>query len=235
MNFKLNLLFKSILIMILLSSISFCKKKDDNPSILSFTKTFVSEGENDGYIINTPTPTLHDYYNYGGDHCLLMGWDDNGYAIRSFLSFDISSIIPKDNKELIIEHAYLKTAQCGWTIGHPFNEDGIRNVNTYLVEYGELDTGDFDIEIIDDCGVLATKGASPISHYDLNVKNMLKNYIAGKPGVSSIQFRLQFNPGDNVPANSALSGSYWRILSGDPQGTVMDDYSAMLEITYHYK
>ncbi len=135
----------------------------------------------------------------------------------------------------MIEHAYLKTAQCGWTIGDPFDADGIRNVVAYLVEYGTLDTGDFDTETLDNCGVLAVEGGTPISNYDLNVNNSLKNYIAVNPGASSIQFRLQFEPGDNVSANSDLAGSYWRILSGDPNGTAMDDYLAMLEITYHYE
>ncbi len=214
-----------------------CKKDntDNTPTMVSLTETFVSVGENDGYIINTPTPTLHDYYNYGGYHCLVMGWDDNGYAIRSFLSFDISSILPKNNKKLVIEQAHLKTAQAGWAINSPFNADGIRHVKTYLVEYGTLDTGDFDTEIVADCGVLATKGGTPLSRYDLNVNNPIKNYVAAHPAVATIQFRLQFNPGDDVTANSALAGSYWRMLSGDPHGDITDDYLAMLEIKYHYK
>ena len=74
---------------------------------ISQIKEFISIGGDDGYIENLPTRVVHNYYVGPQGKSLNIGWNGNGFAMRGFISFDVSDMFPTANKELVIDEAVL--------------------------------------------------------------------------------------------------------------------------------
>lgn len=228
MKTKQTFLFTLAAILLLLSA---CGPDDDGISVIQ-VKTFVSVGSNDGIIVNSPTRVVKDYFAGSQGYSITIGWDGNGSAMRGFLSFDVSSIMPSADKMLVIDEARLRTYESNTNL-NPFNAQGIRFVNCYLVNYGTLDISDYDMPPIADCGVIAHDGHNVLKEHALNVTQQLNGFVNDYPVERHFQFRLQFIPDENVALPSALSSAMWDIFSGDE--TKKAEYRPTLEIKYHYK
>ena len=205
---------------------------DDDGITVTQIKTFVSVGADDGIIVNSPTRVVKDYFAGSQGYSITMGWNTNGSAMRGFLSFDVSSIVPSSDKTLVIDEARLRTYESNTNL-NPFNAKGIRVVNCYLVDYGTLYKNDYDLEPIADCGVMAQAGNNVLEEHALNVTQPLNGFVNDYPAEKHFQFRLQFIPDENVAPLSTLSSAMWNIFSGDETSKV--DYRPTLEIKYHYK
>ena len=195
-------------------------------------ETFISSGDNDGYIENLSSPVVQNYFAGSQGKSLCVGWNSNGYCMRSFLSFDISTIMPSSDKELIINEALLQVYEANTNM-HPFDGAGVRVVNCYLLNYGTLDISDYGLEPFSDCGAISTWGYNVLKEYPLNVTSAINNFLVTNPIESKLQFRLQFLPDGNVQNTSPLAGSMWNIFSGEE--TQKSDYRPKLTIKYHYK
>lgn len=225
---------KQLFLFILAAALLFlsaCGDDDDGITITQI-KTFVSVGANDGIIVNAPTRVVKDYYAGSQGYSITIGWDGNGSAMRGFLSFDVSSIIPSSDKTLVIDEARLRTYEANTNL-NPFNASGIRTVNCYLVNYGTLDISDYDMPPIADCGVMAHDGFNVLEEHALNVTQPLNGFVNDYPAEKHFQFRLQFIPDENVAPLTKLSSAMWNIFSGDETSKVK--YRPTLEIKYHYK
>ena len=225
---------KQLFLFILAAALLFLSACEDDDGGIGITqiKTFVSVGANDGIIVNSPTRVVKDYYAGSQGYSITIGWDGNGYAMRGFLSFDVSSIIPSSDKMLVIDEARLRTYESNTNL-NPFNASGIRMVNCYLVNYGTLDISDYDMPPIADCGAIAHDGFNVLEEHALNVTQPLNGFVNDYPDEKHFQFRLQFVPDENVAALSKLSSAMWNIFSGDETSKV--NYRPTLEIKYHYK
>jgi hypothetical protein len=214
-----------------------CEKNDDDNST---TATLVSVAQMDGYIENSSPRIIHNYASGSQGKEIRIGWNYDGSATRGFLNFDITSILPGDDAELVIEKAELFVYESNTNL-HPFDGDGgNRTVEVYLVDYGStLDVNDYNTAEIASCGTIASWGYNVLNEHNLLVTSELRNIIDADPALSRIQFRLQFT-GDNNVLNtntSDLDGSMWNIFSGDEddydEGTT--DFRPQLVISYHHE
>jgi hypothetical protein len=206
-------------------------ESDDGSIVATKTENFVSLGGDDGYIVNSSTRVVHDFYSHTQGKSLLIGWTSTGHAMRSFISFDVSDIMSA-TRQLIIDEAILQVYESNTNM-HPFDGGGVRMVNCFMVNYGSLDVGDYDLIPYADCGTIASWGYNVLKEYPLNITTTLSNFIKAYPSVSKFQFRLQFIPDGNVQLPSPLSSGIWAIFSGDE--TARPDYRPKLTIKYHYK
>ncbi len=220
-----HLFLASILTMSLLTA---CEKDE---ATISHIKSFASLPEEDGFIINSPTRIVHDYYVGSQGKSLNTGWNASGYSMRSFISFDVSDIMPPADKKLMIDEAILKVYEANTNM-HPFDGEGIRAVNCYLLDYGALDLSDYDLAPFADCGTISTWGYNVLKEYPLKVTSFLKNFHQTNPAKTKFQFRLQFVPDGNVIPPSPLTSGMWNVFSGDETQKV--DYRPTLMIKYHY-
>ncbi len=199
---------------------------------ISQIKEFISIGGDDGYIENLPTRVVHNYYAGPQGKSLNIGWNGNGFAMRGFISFDVSDMFPTANKELVIDEAVLSVYETNTNM-HPFNGLGVRAVNCYLLDYGDLDKSDFALTPFADCGTITTWGYNVLKEYPLTITSFLKNYHQANPTNTKFQFRLQFVPDENVNPPSPLTTAMWNVFSGDE--TQKTDYRPKLMIKYHYR
>jgi len=195
----------------------------------SKTVTILSDQDLDGHIINSTPKAIKS-----SDLYLNMGWT-GGSAMRAFLSFNISGIMPSGSKTLVIEKAVLKVYESNTNMLPFSGESATRVVETYLLDYGTLDAADYDCATIANCGVIATWGYNVLEEHALNVSDPVINYLEGNTSVANLQFRLQFTNNDNVASTSTLSSAMWRIYSGEDQGTNFNDYRPVIEISYHWE
>ena len=200
--------------------------------IFSPIKDFISLAGDDGYIENLPTRVVHSYDTGPQGKRLNIGWTGGGFTMRSFISFDVSDVFPKANKELVIEEAVLSVYENN-TNNNPFNGLGVRVVNCYLLDYGDLDKSDYDLKPFADCGTITTAGHNVLKEYPLTITSFLKNYHQANPTNTKFQFRLQFVPDENVNPPSPLTSAMWNVFSGDE--TQKTDYRPKLMIKYHYR
>jgi len=203
-------------------------KKDITPSK---SLALISEKAFDGYIVNSSPRIVYDYRTHTLGKGLNVGWDGNGYAMRAFLSFDISDILPTDNQNLIIENAELKVFELNTNM-LPFDGDGNRSISAGLLNYGTLDESDFNMETESDCGVITNWGYNVLKEYPINVTDEIKSHLSSDVNIVRIQFRLQFSNDDNCDLTNAM----FTIFSGEEQeSTAYNEYRPILEITYHYE
>ncbi|MBW6497617.1 MAG: hypothetical protein K0B09_04455 [Bacteroidales bacterium] len=207
-------------------------ESDDGSIVATKIETFVSLGGDDGYIENLSNRVVHDFYSHSQGKSLLIGWNATGHSMRSFISFDVSDIMPGSNRELIIDEAILKVYESNTNM-HPFDGAGTRVVNCFMVMYGSLDASAYDLIPLADCGTIATWGYNVLKEYPLNLTTTLNNFLKTYPTFTKFQFRLQFIPDGNVNLPSPLSSGIWAIFSGDE--TARPDYRPQLTIKYHYK
>ncbi|NLO01643.1 MAG: hypothetical protein GX126_04885 [Bacteroidales bacterium] len=205
--------------------------KSDDGITLTQIKTFISSGDNDGYIENLSSPVVHNYFSGSQGKSLCVGWNSNGYCMRSFLNFDISTIMPSSDKELIIDEALLQVFEANTNM-HPFDGAGVRVVNCYLLNYGTLDKSDYGLAPFADCGAISTWGYNVLKEYPLNVTAATNDFLVTNPTENKLQFRLQFLPDGNVQKSSPIVSSMWNIFSGEE--TQKSDYRPKLTISYHY-
>jgi len=195
------------------------------------TKTFVSDADNEGYIVNSNQKTLFPYYTGGQGKEITIGWNEQGFAMRGFISFNFSGISAKAGETLVIDKALLRVFEANTNM-HPFNGDGQRSVQCYLVDYEDLDPGDFDLQPIDNCGTIAITGYSVLTEHPLVVTQKVNALFKAKPATTKFQFRLQFTSDDNLSGGSQLKQSMWNIFAGSEDHKT--DYRPFLVLKYHY-
>jgi hypothetical protein len=196
-----------------------------------FTKSLISETDNEGIITNSKPRVFTPYYAGGQGKEITIGWNAQGKAMRGFLSFDISGIKPKSGDVLVIDRAMLKVYEANTNM-HPFNGDGVRTVECNLVDYQDLDINDFDLQAIDNCGTIAVTGYSVLTEHPLVVTSKVSALLLAKPSASKIQFRLQFTSDDNLADGSPLKQSMWNIFAGEEISKAA--YRPVIQIKYHY-
>jgi hypothetical protein len=196
-----------------------------------FTKSFISEVDNEGIITNSTPKVFTPYYAGGQGKEITIGWNAQGQAMRGFLSFDFSGIKPKPGDVLVIDRVLLKVYEANTNM-HPFNGDGVRTVECYLVDYQALDISDFDLQAVDNCGTIAVTGYSVLTEHPLVVTSKVSALLLAKPSASKIQFRLQFTSDDNLADGSPLKQSMWNIFAGEEISKA--GYRPVLQIKYHY-
>lgn len=221
---------KSILFFVFVLFI-FVPGKGQVAKIQYLTRSFISDVENEGYITNSTPKVLFPYYSGGQGKEIPMGWDAQGFAMRGFISFDFSGIKAKNGDVLVIDRAVLKVFEANTNM-HPFNGDGVRTVQCYLVDYQRLDIEDFNAPAIDNCGTIAINGYSVLTEHPLVVTPKVVSLMSRNPATSQFQFRLQFSPDDNLPEGSQLKQSMWNIFAGAESGKAA--YRPALTIKYHY-
>lgn len=230
---KKKLFFYISVAAILLSSAC---NDDDTGLKITQIKDFYSTGSKDGYIEHRASPLkpiIHGYYSHSQGKSLCTGWDANGRPMRSFLSFDISEIAGSADKELVIEEAILNVYEANTNL-NPFNADGLRTVDCFLISYETLSTGTYDLAPEAACGTITSTGHNVLKEYPLNVTSALNNYLKENPAANSFQFRLQFIPDEATVPLSKLSSAMWLIFSGKEDGS-KKDYRPKLSVKYYYK
>lgn len=209
----------------------FCSFKQDKPKKETFTKTFTAI--RDGYVVNSNPQSKEEFYVGGNEYKeLLIGWNQEGHAIRAFVSFDISSIYPSDTSKEFTLNSVVLTVYEANTNMLPFSGDDRKNsVNVFLVNYGELEAGDFDSSDAQLCGSITSNGYNVLEDYSLNVTNRVKNQIANHDQRDLLQFRLQFTNDKNIknPDESDLDGSTWNIFASEEE---MKSYVPRLTVRY---
>ncbi|GEM_PF-4220546 len=196
-----------------------------------FTKSFISDPDNEGYITDSKPRFLQPYYSGGQGKEIIMGWNAEGFAMRGFISFDFSTIQPKAGEVLVIDKATLKVFEANTNM-HPFNGDGARTVQCYLVDYANLDISDYDLQPIDSCGTIAVTGYSVLTEHPLVVTSKMVALLKRNSATSKIQFRLQFSPDDNLSDGSQLKQSMWNVFSGEEIQKAA--YRPQLQVKYHF-
>ena len=206
-------------------------KKTENALVITPTQSTIvtSSGSLDGFIVNSNPKTIKL-----SDKTLDMGWT-GGAATRAFVSFDLTAILPASNQTLVIESVDLTVYESNTNM-LPFSGEGVtRVVSTYLLDYGTLDSTDFNRSFITDCGVITNTGYNVLNDYVLSVTQPVTDYLNRNTTASNVQFRLQFSNNENVPMSSTLSSAQWRVYSGEDQGTLYNTYRPTLSLKYHYK
>jgi hypothetical protein len=203
-----------------------------DPKIQVLTKSFISDADNEGYITNSNPKVLFPYYSGGQGKEITIGWDAQGFAMRGFISFNVSGLKSKNGEQLVIDKATLKIFEANTNM-HPFNGDGQRSVQCYLVDYQDLDPNDFNIQPIDNCGTIAINGYSVLTEHPLVVSQKLTALMQTNPSTTKFQFRLQFTNDDNLSEGSQLKQSMWNIFAGSEDRKMA--YRPLLVIKYHYR
>jgi len=196
-----------------------------------FTKSFISEVDNEGIITNSTPKVFTPYYAGGQGKEITIGWNAQGNSMRGFLSFDFSGIKGKPGEVLVIDRAVLKVYEANTNM-HPFDGDGVRFVECYLVDYKNIDASSYDLPAIDNCGTIAVTGYSVLTEHPLVVTLKVSALLLANPVTSKFQFRLQFTPDDNLAEGSQLKQSMWNIFAGEE--TSKAAYRPVLQIKYHY-
>jgi len=205
---------------------------DDDDNMLTTTLT-ASSG---GFIVNAAPREIYDMVLGAGNKVeLRTGWNSSGHAMRSFLTFDISTIIPADqSKKINFDRIILKVYESNTNL-HPFTGDGgQRVVNVYFGYFGTLDFTDYNFSQFGLAGIIAASGYNVLKEYSLDVTNIaVQYYELNLDFLTSLEFRLQFSDDDNLanPLTSELTGSMWNIFA--EEGTLNSNaYDPVLQISY---
>jgi hypothetical protein len=198
------------------------------------TVSIVSTGEIDGTISNFSPKVFTDYFGGGQGSELRIGWELNGEAMRAFLSFDMSSILPSADEKIEISKAYLKVYESNTNL-LPFTAEGSRTVEAYMLDGGtDIESSDYDALAFANCGTIATTGYSVLTEHAVNIKTALINYLdESNYLIDHVEFRLQFIGDDNVVFADPRAQSYFAIFSGDESSYL--DYRPVIEIEYTIK
>ncbi|MCP4123195.1 MAG: hypothetical protein GY751_15685 [Bacteroidetes bacterium] len=221
----------SLVVIVCIGTLHSCNDDDDN------MLTTTLSASSDGFIVNSTPRLQYDMVLGGGGKAeLRTGWNSSGFAMRSFLTFSLSSILPADpSKKIHFDRIVLKIYESNTNL-HPFTGDGgQRVVNAFLTDFGTLDINDFNIGTIDFAGIIATNGYIVLKEYPLDVTSVASAWYNLDPdGVNTFQFRLQFSDDDNLanPLTSELTGSMWNIFA--EEGTLNSNaYDPVLKISYN--
>lgn len=209
--------------------ILFACKKEDEPKSIKLTAV------SDGYITNTNPRAINEFFDGLCGRNIQIGWTNGGEAIRGFVTFNISEILPGEGKELEILNAELTLFECNTNL-HPFDGDNSsRNVEVYLLEYNVLDASDYLAQAADTCGTIATWGYNVLAEYTLNVMETIEEYSNSQSSNIMVQFRIQFSEDDNIsnPNTSDLDGSTWSFFAEEE--TSYTEMRPTLEIEYKHK
>lgn len=204
-----------------------CSKEEDKISTYSKElKPF-----SDGTITNSTPRAIADNFDGSNGKALRIGWDYDGPAMRSFITFDITSILPSEEEEITIESAVFKVYEENTNL-LPFDGNNeVRTVEAYLLDYQNLDFNDFDLTPVAHCGTMATWGYNVLEEHSLDVTSVLSDYLSTSPEtISQIQFRLQFTDDTTVPQtdNSGYDGGMWCIFAKEDNS----EYVPRLSIEY---
>jgi hypothetical protein len=208
-------------------AVNSCSKEEDNTH--SYSKEL--KPFSDATITNSTPRTIADNFNGANGKALWIGWDYEGPAMRSFITFDITSILPAEDEEIIIESAVLKVYEENTNL-LPFDGNNeVRTVEAYLLDYQNLDFNDFDLAPIAHCGTLATWGYKVLEEHSLDVTSVISDYLnTSTETISQVQFRLQFTDDTTVPQtdNSGYDGGMWCIFAREDNS----EYVPKLSIEY---
>jgi hypothetical protein len=186
----------------------------------------------DGTIINSDPISVTDYFQGPQGKELRIGWDDSGFATRSFLTFDISSIAPGPGEQIIIDRAILRVYESNTNL-HPFDGDGNRAVKVDFLDYGTLDPDDFSLNEVSYCGFITDQGYNVLNAYSLNITELVANEyakgISAESIIEQLQFRLSLSKDANT-SNKNLIKSHWSIFSIDERDYT--DYAPVLLLQY---
>jgi uncharacterized MAPEG superfamily protein len=215
---------------LLLMVISFACKKKDEPKTIKLTAV------SDGYIINANPRTVNKFYDGLCGRNIQIGWMNSGEAMRGFLTFNLSDILPGNNEDLEILNVDLKIYECNTNL-HPFDGDNAsRNVQVYLLNYHTLDASDYMLQPLDTCGIIATWGYNVLEEHALNITKTIQQYYQADPiNNTTVQFRIQFSTDDNIvnPNTSDLDGSIWSFFAEEEASYT--EMRPTLEIEFRYK
>lgn len=225
------------LLVVLATTIAFSSCNKDDKEVnkdVNAEKTFISEAANDGVVTNSTPQTVSDFYTSGaGRKEITMGWDANGYSMRGFISFNVTSILPASGQTLVIDNAVLNVFQANSNL-FPFADN--KTMLCYLLDYGiTLDAADYDAVTISSCGVIASASKGVLDGFSINITSVLNSYISSVPLASRYQFRLQSNSLSNVTSTSSQAQAMWNIFAGDQPLMAGNDYRPQLTIKYHYQ
>ena len=223
---------KFFFLIIFATTLSFSSCKNDNKEVLG-EKTFISDAAIDGLITNSSPKIISDYYTSGaGRKEITIGWDANGYSMRGFISFNVSSILPSNEQKLVIDNAELCVYQSNCNL-FPFADN--KTMQCYLIDYGlSLEATDYDATTISNCGVIASASKGVLDEFKLNISSALNSYISSDPLANRYQFRLQSNSTSNVTSTSSQAQAMWNIFAGDQPLMAGNDYRPQLTIKFHY-
>ncbi len=224
---RLKVLYQLLFIVFILPLTFSCEKSDEgnHPVNISFGPF------SDATITNSDPRTIANNFDGSNGKALRIGWDYEGPAMRSFITFDISSILPSTDQELIIESAVLKVYEENTNL-LPFDGNNeTRTVDVYLLDYDNLDFNDFDLDPIAACGTIASWGYNVLEEHTLDVTSFVSDYLSTDPGnISQVQFRLQLTDDTSVPQtdNSGYDGNMWSIFAKEDNS----EYVPLLNIEY---
>ena len=220
----------SIIPAIAIFLVAFGCKKDAAPK---FAQLFAI---NDGFITNSNPKTITEYYDGLCGRNIQIGWTNSGDAMRGFISFDISQILPSEEEKLNLLNVELNVYECNTNL-HPFDGDGgTRGVEVYLLDYRNLHVDDFNANAVANCGIIASWGYNVLEEYALNITEIAKSYYNEDPlKRTRLQFRMQFTNDQNITNtdSSDLDGSIWSFFAEEE--TSYNEISASLNIEYEYK
>lgn len=192
----------------------------DGPS----TETFYSEAAQEGMITKGTFLDVDSFRDGAQGRELRAGWNDNDYAMRAYLSFDVSSIIPSGDS-LVIDKATVTVYESN-TSNLPFNADWF---GLYYLEYGVLEGDDYNSDGTF-CAIIADSGYNTLKAYSVDVSEEVVLYF-DPAGETRIQFCIRnHNTSDTTP--SGLTGNdYWAIFAGSEVD--LPEYRPKLVVEYH--
>lgn len=217
---------KNALYLLLMGYLFVACSEDD--TVTKIVDLKVSE---DGFIINSSPRMVLQSMTGGQGEELRVGWDEEGKAMRAFLSFDLGQVLPADDEVLTINSAILKVYEANTNL-HPFDGEGQdRTVEVELMDYGALDQNDFAANAYATCGTIADLGYNVLAEYSLDVTAQVKDYYQENlSNNETVQFRLHFT-GDNIvdaSGSNELVSSMWNIFAQE-EG---NDYVSILTMNY---
>lgn len=227
---KFSLLAISLIVLFIAS----CKKDDDEeaPSIQYYSTNIYTEADFDGYIVNSTPKIVENYYNGGQGKEITIGWNNNGFAMRGFISFNYSNLLPASGNILVLDEAILKVYEANTNL-NPFNGEGARTIQCYLIDYNSLDATDFDAQTLYSFGNIVTSGSAVLRESAINVTTKLAELIKVNQARNKFQFRLQFTNDSNVPDNHVLEQAMWNSFAGEE--VTKTAFKPTLYLKYHYE
>ena len=159
---------------------------------------------------------------------ILVGWDDDGNALRSIIGFDISSLqLPNDS--LVIYSAKLKVYESN-TLNNPF--DNGHKIRAYILNEPVEGKNAFACKAETDCGVLTDYSGGLLYEYTLDITDAVFRYRnKGCSNNGKLYFRLQLDFEDLYTIPSGIWGIVAREDTFEHNGVT---FAPKLELEYYY-
>ncbi len=219
-----------LLILFLLTFVLLSCSKEKKEYKEQISTKITSSGTSDGYIVNAQPKQLFIYNELHDSNELLVGWDLNGYNIRSFLSFNLNSILPNTGEHITLEKVELVVFESSIT-QNPFTSEGVRSIEAYIIDYNRLVTSLYDASMETHCGTIVHGSDSLSGTQTLDITRSFAQYMEERGYLDEdVEFRFQFTRDSNVDQTSPLRGSKWGLYAKHHQNPT--DFHPVLKITY---